>query len=165
MTVQPTVPLTAFELGHIRYEMRFSNVSTGLGGSPPSCSPAGLDVVQLIYIVRNDYDTAWSGAAVPRLVLVDPDGNVVRPDPQFTHTVTMKTAPPMTYRNGRLGAHETRLLADVFLTPAGDVLSRTYQLRIDSSGEQSRPLPRPNLIYTPECPQTPRIVAPTNLDR
>jgi hypothetical protein len=151
-------PLTYMDLGRIHYDIRSVDNSTGLGGFPPYCGPGDSDVLQVVYMVRNDGAVALPAPAVPRLVLVDPNGTSIRPDQQLTQMMAVKTIPPMIFHKGVLAARETRVQADIFLPPAGDIHRRGYKLRVDSNGEQPQILPQSTEIYTPECPPPSRKI-------
>lgn len=158
MAAHVSPPLTYMDLGRLHYDIRAVNNSTGLGGFPPSCGPVESDVLQVVYMVRNSYPTAMPAPAVPHLVLVDPDGNSIRPDPQFSQMISVKTIPPMIFHKGVLAPGETRVQADIFLPPAGDIHRRGYRLRVDSNGQQSQILPQSAEVFTPECPPPTRPV-------
>ena len=147
-----STPLGVFGSGRIHYDIRAVNNSTGLGGFPPNCGPPADDVLSIVYIVRNDGETALPAPAVPRLMLINPDGNPVRPDRAMSDALSLVTIPPMIFHHGVLAPHESQVRADVFLTPAHDIHYRVYRLKVDSNGEPPITLPNSTDVFTPECP-------------
>jgi hypothetical protein len=148
-----SAPIGSMDYGRIHYDVRASNVSTGLGGLPPFCGPMGMDMIQVVYTVTNTSDMALPADAIPRTVIIDPAGVVYASDRLLTDMVAQKANPPMTLRHGLLAAHASAVQADIFLTKAFDTRNRPYKLRPFPQATTAINLPLAQRIDTPECPQ------------
>ena len=156
-----SAPLGILNYSRVHYDIRAVNHSTGLGGTPPFCGPAGMDTIQVVYSVTNGNDSPMPATAVPRLVMIDPGGNVIQPDRTLTEMTALKTNPPMLLHNGVLASRESRVQADVFLVRKNAVTTFVYHLRPAPTVGEPIILPLSIKIETPECPETiQRFVAP-----
>jgi hypothetical protein len=160
-------PLDFLDAQRLHYDVRIVDDSTGLGGYPPYCGPPNADVLMVSYVVRNDGEAGRATPAVPIILLTDPDGNTVRPDLAMTRMVAAKANPTLEFRNGILQPHESKVLAEVFLLPRGDLHRRQYYMHLDLAGATARKLPPSTPVETPACPPPPKTVfiAPNTPDQ
>ena len=149
-----SAPIGFVNYGLIHYDIRAVNRSSGVGGSPPYCGPIDSDVIQIVYSVTNNNSFALPQIAVPRMVIVDPNGNVVQPDRQLSEAVALKATPPILLHNASLGAHQSAVQADVFVTKKFDTRNRQYLMRPLPGSAESQRLPITQPVDTPECPQS-----------
>lgn len=123
------IPIADVQYGRLIYEVRSVNDARGIGGSPPYCAAATEDLVMILYTVRNENDFQVSAQAIPRLVMLDPQGNVLQPDQARTEAMTSKLSPYLRVRNGVMPAHSIVLLADIFVTPKQAVRVSPWRFR------------------------------------
>jgi len=148
-------PMDNTNYGRLHYDIRAVNTSSGLGGLPPYCGSSDKDVLLVVYVVTNNNDFDLPTPAVPHMIIISPGGVVTQRDRELTEIVASKGNPPILLHNGVLKPHESRVLADVFLTGRYAVRNEIYQLRPEPAGAKAVPLPRTTEIDTPECPRAP----------
>lgn len=151
-SVHAAAPSTIVTFGALRYEVRGVLHGAGLGGNPPACAAPGAELVVVVYRVVNTGE-AVSGAAVPRLVLVDPQGRAHLREAGLSEAAERRGVPYLSLRGGRLGAGEGAVLADVFTAPGAVLEQRGWRIRAASYGTMPSVLPAPIRVAVDECPR------------
>jgi hypothetical protein len=137
--------------GKLLYEVRQVVRAKGMGGSPAYCVQANEDAILMVYTVRNDNAYSVSAQAVPRLVMLDPGGSVIKADRLRTDALTGEVSPYLTIRGGRLEPSQTVVMADVFLTPKNSTRDFVWKFRVAPETTLPGLLPQPVQGQIPEC--------------
>jgi hypothetical protein len=148
---QSVLPLGSFRLGRVVYEVRAVNDGDGLGGFPARCADPAKDYVMVVYTARNNGDDPITAPALQRLVLIDPEGRVVRPDPALTRDLARRISPPLDLVHGALPDHGSAVLADVFVTDKGAAEQGAWRVRAADPISTSTGLQTPKRADSEEC--------------
>jgi hypothetical protein len=153
VTAHIAAPIGSMDYGRLHYDARAVNDSTGLGGNPAYCGLPATDIVQVVYTVTNRGAESLTTPAVPRLVLIGPDGVAHPPDRLLTELVALKANPPIMMRHGVLASGESVILADVFVLKRYAIRDLVFHLRPAPPAAQAILLPQSAPVDTRECPR------------
>lgn len=145
-------PATIVTFGALRYEVRGVLHGAGLGGSPPGCAAPGAELLVVVYRVVNT-GAEISGAAVPRLALLDPQGRSHAREAMLSEAAERRGTPYLSLRGGRLRAGEGAVLADVFMAPGAALEQKGWRVRAASYGATPYVLPTPAPVVVDDCPR------------
>lgn len=151
---QVAPPIGDIRYGRLLYEVRAVNDGRGVGGVPPGCVSPTQDLVMMVYTVRNQNDFSISAQAIPRLIMLTPDGAPHPADRGLTDSLAAKLTPYLRVRSGRLGAGEVVVLADVFVTKKNAVRDFPWMFRVAQQITTPVKLPIAKRADPSACPPT-----------
>lgn len=151
---QVAPPIGDVRYGRLLYEVRSVNDGRGVGGVPPNCVRPDQDLVMIVYTVRNQNDFSVAAQAIPRIVMLTPDGATHPADRSLTDTLAAKLTPYLRVRGGRLDAGGVVVLADVFVTKKNAVRDFPWMFRVQPQITTPVKLPIARRADPLACPPT-----------
>jgi hypothetical protein len=152
-TPRTEVPPTGLNYDQVHYDVQLVATSSGLGGIPPYCVASGSELVLVVYTARNTTDSPISGGRLQRLVIFNAEGVELQPNAYYTELVALKANPPLLLHKGQLGARESAVRADVFVTKRNAVRDMVWRVRPAPPATVSYLLNQSQRVVTTECPE------------